>query len=179
MYMVCRHIKTNGHQCHSPALRGAQFCYYHSRLHGPYAGTDPQHAPLQLPMPEDAAAIQLSVSRINDAIINGGLDLKKAASLFTGLKIAANFIDAKAFFYAEGTVQSAEQTPEGDQLAPRNYKCKEDDSCNECPYATEDQCQDWHYIGKNDSASKEEENDDADDDDGDDEDDDDEDDEDE
>jgi hypothetical protein len=30
---LCRHIKTNGHRCQSPALTGETFCFFHARLH--------------------------------------------------------------------------------------------------------------------------------------------------
>ncbi len=31
-YDLCRHIKTNGKVCHSPALTGHSFCYFHRKL---------------------------------------------------------------------------------------------------------------------------------------------------
>ena len=33
MYQICRHIMPNGFRCHSPALRGMPFYYFHARLH--------------------------------------------------------------------------------------------------------------------------------------------------
>ncbi|HEX3570256.1 MAG TPA: hypothetical protein VHU44_05480 [Acidobacteriaceae bacterium] len=30
---ICRHLKTNGIRCQSPALNGESFCYFHTRLH--------------------------------------------------------------------------------------------------------------------------------------------------
>lgn len=30
---ICRHLKTNGIRCQSPALNGETFCYFHLRLH--------------------------------------------------------------------------------------------------------------------------------------------------
>ena len=95
MYMICRHIKTNGLRCESPALKGQPFCYYHSKAHSVGAEPHLKYGPLQLPTPEDAASIQLSVARINDAVINGRIDLKKAASLINAIKVAAQFIDRK------------------------------------------------------------------------------------
>lgn len=135
MFMACRHIKTNGLRCESPALKGCQFCYYHSKTHS--VGAEPHLAfgPLQLPAPEDPAAIQLSVARINDAILGGRLDLRKAMTLFNGLKIAAHFIDRKQSFDADETVQSAEQAADGAELAPLDYVCDEEDDCNECSYS--------------------------------------------
>jgi hypothetical protein len=31
MFRECRHIKTDGKKCHSPAKRGSAFCYFHAR----------------------------------------------------------------------------------------------------------------------------------------------------
>ena len=135
MYKTCRHIKPNGLRCEAPALKGGHFCYYHSKVHSIGAEPNAKFANLQLPPPEDPAAIQLSVARIADAVINGRLDLKKAASLLSGLKIAAQFIDRKKFFFAPDAVQSAEQDSQGNELAPDQYVCKEKDDCNDCPYS--------------------------------------------
>ncbi len=137
MYEVCRHIKTNGISCESPALKGGHFCYYHSKTHTIGAEPNLKYGPLQLPIPEDPAAIQLSVARISDAIINNRIDLKKANSLFYGLQIAAQFIDRRAHFEAKDTVPEAEQSPQGDDLASREFECDDDDDCNDCPYAND------------------------------------------
>jgi hypothetical protein len=32
-YAICRYIKTNGHQCQSPALTGNALCFFHNKLH--------------------------------------------------------------------------------------------------------------------------------------------------
>src|SRR5277367_5064410 len=29
---LCTHIKSDGHRCGSPALRGSQFCFFHARV---------------------------------------------------------------------------------------------------------------------------------------------------
>ncbi len=131
MYKTCRHIKSNGLPCKSPALKGGQFCYYHSKIHT--VGVDVKFGPLLLPAPEDPAAIQLSVARINDAVLNSRLDLRKALTLFNGLRLAARFIDSRVSFDEAKTVQSADQTVAGDELAPDNYVCNDDEDCDECP----------------------------------------------
>jgi hypothetical protein len=159
MFMACRHIKTNGLRCGSPALRGHQFCYYHSKTHS--IGTEPAHArflPLQLPAPEDPAAIQLSVALINNAILTGRIDLKKATTLFMGLKIAAHFIDRRQFFDADEIVQSAEQAPDGDELAPLDYICDDDEDCNDCPHS--DLCPNCIHPGEDDQEANDSEEDD-------------------
>ena len=131
MFMACRHIKTNGLRCESPALKGGHFCYYHSKTHT--VAADVRFGPLQLPPPEDPAAIQLSVARINDAILTGRLDLKMAASLFTGLKIVSRFIDRSTSIDEDDIVQSTELHIDG-ELAPREYICSDDEYCDDCPY---------------------------------------------
>ena len=95
MYRLCRHVKANGIRCQSPALTGAHFCYYHSKVHTIGAEPNAKFGSLQLPAPENPAAIQLSVACISDAIINGRIDQKKAASLLYALQIAAPFINRR------------------------------------------------------------------------------------
>jgi hypothetical protein len=150
MFMACRHIKTNGLRCGSPALRGHQFCYYHSKTHS--IGAEPSHTrflPIQLPAPEDPAAIQLSVALINNAVLASRIDLKKAAILFTGLKIAAHFIERRQFVDPDEIVQSAEQGDDGNELAPLDYVCDDDEQCDECPHS--DLCPNCIHIGEDDS----------------------------
>jgi hypothetical protein len=150
MYMICRHIKTNGIRCQSPALTGFRFCYYHDKTH--LIGTEPhlRFGPLQLPVPEDSASIQLCIARINDALIRELIDLKKATGLLYGIQIAAQFIDRKKPFDENKTVQSAEHTYDGDELASSEFICEaEDDSdgdCKDCPHAAP--CP--HYIPRDD-----------------------------
>ena len=31
MFRECRHIKSDGKKCHSPAQRGSAYCYFHAR----------------------------------------------------------------------------------------------------------------------------------------------------
>jgi hypothetical protein len=41
MFQECRHVKTNGLKCKSPALRGMPYCYFHARLHRAAKGPKP------------------------------------------------------------------------------------------------------------------------------------------
>ncbi|MGC1421759.1 MAG: hypothetical protein WA354_17230 [Terracidiphilus sp.] len=134
MYMECRHVKINGLRCQSPALKGGQFCYYHAKLHNVGAEPDLKFGPLQLPPPEDAAAVQLSVARINDAIIHGRLDLRKASALFNGLRIASRLITSTVCLDPDDVVQSAQQSATGEELAPDSYICEDEEDCNDCSY---------------------------------------------
>jgi len=134
VFMKCRHIKTNGLRCASPALKGGQFCYFHSKLRT--ISDDVRFGRLQLPVPEDARSVQLSVARINEAVITGRLDLRKASTLLAAIKLATQFIDRKLFFHERGTVHSLEQNVIGDEIAPHDFDCDGEDDCNRCEFSS-------------------------------------------
>jgi hypothetical protein len=138
MYKTCRHIKTNGLPCEAPALKGVEFCYFHSKTHTIGAEPYAKFGPIQLPTPEDPASIQLSVARISNAILTGKLDLKKATALFYGLQIAAQFVERRRYISPRSIVQSAQLDSLGDELTPERFTCRRDDDCNDCPFA--DRC---------------------------------------
>ena len=53
--LQCEHIRISGQRCGSPALRGEARCYFHNTVRNPYGG---------IPMPEDAASIQIGLNRV-------------------------------------------------------------------------------------------------------------------
>lgn len=143
MYMACRHIKTNGLRCKSPALNESQFCYYHARVHSIGAQPDAKYGPMHLPTPEDAASIQLAVAQISDAILNGRIDCKIAGRLLYGLQIAAALVNRKEDVRESYMVQSRTQTAAGDDLAPEERICHPiRDDCTSCQYA--ETCPNYH-----------------------------------
>jgi hypothetical protein len=141
MYMACRHIKTNGLRCKSPALRGTRFCYFHSKLHSLGAEPYAKYGPMRLPAPEDPASIQLSIAQITDALISGRIEPKRAGQLLYAMQIASQHIESKESFNEARTVQSTEQTADGDELAPEERICECTDECKGCKYA--DGCPDY------------------------------------
>jgi hypothetical protein len=63
---ICRHLKTNGLRCQSPALNGELFCYFHGRLH--------KHHPVPLTAREIVNARNLQCEGYEEAVIGGGED---------------------------------------------------------------------------------------------------------
>jgi hypothetical protein len=96
---ICRHIKTNGLQCHGAQLTGSSFCYFHNRLHRSHdLYRDKVHFQsaqmahprfLQLPDIEDRESAQLAISCVINALATGCIDTKHANSLFYGLQLAS------------------------------------------------------------------------------------------
>ena len=89
----CQHIKTNGSQCGSPALRNQQLCYYHDRqrplLQDVNGSAKFPPAPFFLPLLEDANSIQRALGKVCDHLLHRRLDPKKAAVLLYALQQAS------------------------------------------------------------------------------------------
>jgi hypothetical protein len=134
MYYECRHIMPNGARCHSPSLKGAHFCYFHTRLHhlanAPAPSAD---QPLKLPILEDRSAIQVALSQILGALGSEKLDPRRAGLFLYGLQIASQNVERNMGVIATKTVESITHTREGDELAPERQVCYSGDPCSTCP----------------------------------------------
>ena len=86
MYMACRHIKPNGLRCQSPALRGHAFCYFHSKIHNLTSNSAPRVESIRLPVPEDPAAIQISIAQIANGLLSGSIDPKLGGRLLYAMR---------------------------------------------------------------------------------------------
>jgi hypothetical protein len=91
----CQHIKVNGTLCGSPALRRNRFCYFHKLHHEErlVLNTDrarrSRNVTIDLPVLEDANAIQVSLMQIMRLIITGQIDGKNAGLLLYALQTAS------------------------------------------------------------------------------------------
>ena len=120
-YRLCRHIKTNGLQCHSPALDDGQWCYFHHRLHQRHAAFRPTQATraylipgqhIELTALEDRESVQVALSVVINALATGQLDIKRATALLYGLQLASN--NARGLHtepYAANVVRAIEPPP--------------------------------------------------------------------
>ncbi len=129
MYLACRHIKPNGVRCESPALCGHAFCYFHARLHTKSNIT--VLSDLKLPVPEDNAAIQESLAKVFEAILNSRISSKEAAQILWGLQIATQTIPRKPAPPPK-SVESLTRTRDGDELAPVLNVCLPGRECKDC-----------------------------------------------
>ena len=81
----CQHIKVNGTQCGSPALRRNRLCY---ALNADRARRN--RAVFDLPLLEDANSIQLALMQVMRLILSGQLDGKTAGLLLYALQTASS-----------------------------------------------------------------------------------------
>ena len=138
MTTICRHIKTNGERCGSPALRNHAFCYFHRNLTArhPKPAPDPiptiihPHDPtrelqvvaeptLNLPPLEDRESIQLAASMIIGALARNAIDTRRATTLLYGLQVAsANAVRLNHQPSLDYLVTEPALTPTGDEIPP-------------------------------------------------------------
>ena len=124
---LCRHIRTNGVQCQSPALSLKPYCFFHTRMAERHSGfrhttetrgylIPGQH--VQLAPLEDRESIQVALSVVINALATGQLDTRRATAILYGLQLASmNAVRLNLSPYAPDVVRTAEQTPDGQELA--------------------------------------------------------------
>ncbi len=86
----CQHLKVNGTQCGSPALRETTHCYYHIRYHWPEMEALPNKSEWRkLPTLEDANSIQVSLASVMERLVMQEVDHKTAALMLYALQTAS------------------------------------------------------------------------------------------
>jgi hypothetical protein len=90
-YPICRHTKTNGLRCQSPALASSAFCYHHQKLRrtrmkaissGPGLSTQVMH-PLH-----NARSIQQALSMVLNGLVTGQIHRKQGGRMLYVLQTA-------------------------------------------------------------------------------------------
>jgi len=89
----CQHVKVNGVQCASPALRRKPHCFFHERAHYEHKlsaedKTTPRN--FGFPLLEDANSIQVAIMKTVQMLGSGRLDPKIAGLMLYGLQLASS-----------------------------------------------------------------------------------------
>ena len=101
-FRECRHIKTDGKKCHSPAMRGSAYCYFHSRprrrlpASKPLAANSAGKAPEQLIDTSRIGthgSIHDAITQVIGALGSSRMTPRRAAVLLYGLQVAARQIE--------------------------------------------------------------------------------------
>jgi len=98
----CQHIKVNGVQCGSPALRRNRFCFFHKRFQDEriHLSSDRRRrgvATFILPVLEDANSIQMAIMQIMRLILTGQIEHKTASLLLYALQTASTNLRSTKF----------------------------------------------------------------------------------
>lgn len=91
----CQHLKINGTQCGSPALRRNRFCFFHKRFQDERIrlAADRKRrgiATFILPVLEDANSIQMALQQVMCLLVSGDIDHKTASLLLYALQTASS-----------------------------------------------------------------------------------------
>ena len=90
----CQHLKINGTQCGSPALRRNRFCFFHKRFQDERIKLSADRArrgvaTFVLPVLEDANSIQIALMQVMRLLVAQQLDHKTASLLLYALQTAS------------------------------------------------------------------------------------------
>jgi hypothetical protein len=90
----CQHLKINGTQCGSPALRRNRFCFFHKRFQDEQIKVSADRArrgtaTFVLPLLEDANSIQIALMQVMRLLLAQQIDHKTASLLLSALRTAS------------------------------------------------------------------------------------------
>jgi hypothetical protein len=88
----CQHVKMNGTQCGSPALRRRRHCFFHERIRREQARIRADASALHafdLPLLEDANSVQMALMKVIQMLGSGRLDHKTAGLMLYALQTAS------------------------------------------------------------------------------------------
>jgi len=88
----CQHVKMNGTQCGSPALRRRRHCFFHERIRrerAKIAADASAQRLFDLPLLEDANSVQMALMKVIQMLGAGRLDHKTAGLMLYALQTAS------------------------------------------------------------------------------------------
>ena len=96
----CQHVKVNGTQCGSPALRRKRFCYFHDNYRQTQARLMEQQSKISMgnfPLLEDANSVQVAVMHVIHLLGSGKIDTKVAGLMLYALQTASSNMKRVSF----------------------------------------------------------------------------------
>jgi hypothetical protein len=99
----CQHIHTNGEQCGAPRVRGRKLCHMHERI------AEAKAEALDLGSMEDPDSIQVSIQKLQKAIIDGKLTGKQVGQLAYTIQLAAWNVTRTSLVQSPGSPESEKQ----------------------------------------------------------------------
>ena len=88
----CQHIKVNGTQCGSPALRDEKYCHFHvqwNRKNRDINMNFHERGTITLPTLEDANSVQVGLAEVMRLLVTNQIDHRTAALLLHALRTAS------------------------------------------------------------------------------------------
>jgi hypothetical protein len=99
----CQHVRVNGTQCGSPALRERKYCFFHQewrprrvRMQREQTASRARAA-VALPVLEDANSVQVALMQVLRLLLAGQIEHRTASLLLYGLQTAASNVARTRF----------------------------------------------------------------------------------
>jgi hypothetical protein len=96
----CQHIRVNGTQCGSPALRDEKHCYYHVRWYRKSMDVNMnfhERGTITLPTLEDANSVQVGLAELLRLLATNQIDHRTAALMLYALQTASANVKRTSF----------------------------------------------------------------------------------
>ena len=93
----CAHIRSSGKTCGSPAMKGDEFCYYHSEARKIREAAEASTKPAEMPILEDRHGLQLAIMRVCTLLANDKIEERTARAIFDGLRLAQKTLNESSF----------------------------------------------------------------------------------
>jgi hypothetical protein len=141
----CAHVLANGQICQGIPMRDSHYCYWHHKARARRRRTERIGGPLSmeantgldLPLLEDANAIQIAIQEIMQAILDRRIDAKRAGLLLYSLQLAStNIRNLQPLPFAceprLGRLGKDDEEVFNDTIAPRDAEIFCDEECEDC-----------------------------------------------
>ncbi|HLZ42231.1 MAG TPA: hypothetical protein VKQ11_14780 [Candidatus Sulfotelmatobacter sp.] len=87
----CQHVKLNGTQCGSPALRRRRYCFFHDKIRIERARVWARAGErFDFPLLEDANSVQVALMKVIQMLGSGTIEHKTAGLMLYALQTASN-----------------------------------------------------------------------------------------
>jgi hypothetical protein len=107
----CQWVRQDGTTCRSPQMKQHIYCFAHMQMAGA------RELMLRLPPPEDANAIQVGLMRIQKAVIEDTISMKKAGLLLYSMQLALTNVGQTTFGKAKDEEMVRETVDEDEALS--------------------------------------------------------------
>src|SRR5882724_4694591 len=107
----CRWVRQDGTSCRSPQMKQHIYCFAHRQM------AEARTLMLMLPAPEDANAIQVGLMRIQKALIEDTISMKKAGLLLYSMQLALTNVGQTTFGQAKDEEMVRETVDEEEALS--------------------------------------------------------------
>jgi hypothetical protein len=111
----CQWVRQDGTSCRSPQMKQHIYCFAHMQM------AEARELMLRLPPPEDANAIQVGLMRIQKAVIEDTISMKKAGLLLYSMQLALTNVGQTTFGQAKDEEMVRDTVDEEEALREEQY----------------------------------------------------------